>query len=57
MNYHVVTYEAVNHIDLTALIEGDITINSWTPINVSIAFDGITKKWVAGVLYSFASEE
>ena len=56
MNYHVVTYEAVNHLDLTTSIEGDITLNHWTPINVSIAFDGITKKWVAAVLYSFTSE-
>ena len=51
--YHVITYEAVSHLDLTTIIEGDITLNNWTPINVSICFDNLTKKFVACVLYSF----
>lgn len=56
MSYHVVTYEAKNHLDLTTLIEGDITLNSWTPINVSVTFNNMNKTFVAAVLYSFTAE-
>lgn len=56
MSYHVITYSAKDHLDLTNLIEGDISLNSWTPINVSMTYDSMNKKYVAAVLYSFESE-
>ena len=52
MGYQFITYEAEDHIDLTTLIEEDITLNSWTPINVTMSQDSYTGNWVAAVLYS-----
>lgn len=55
MGYQFITYEAEDHIDLTTLIEGDITLNSWTPISIAIEQDRYTGRWVAAVLYSHAT--
>ena len=58
MEYHVISYSGARGEDLTDLIttiEGDLSLNSWTPISTSVLYNPTYGIYEAVVIYSSTS--